>query len=103
MRVAREGRSVKNPACPHTIVQALPLPEERSMTTQSQCQENSGDHGALWAKYFQGLGEITSLGLKIEKKNTNQRLSALRMEYQAVQSPLKPFWWRIFPSFNSLE
>ena len=36
-RVAREGRSVKNPACPHTIVQALPPPDTPSMTTQSQC------------------------------------------------------------------
>ena len=32
-RVAREGRSVKNPACPHTIVQALPPLDTPSMTT----------------------------------------------------------------------
>ena len=80
-RVAREGRSIKNPTCPHTIVQALPPPDTPSMTTQSQCHKNSGDHGTLWAKNFQGLEEITCLGLKIERKNTNQCSSALRMEY----------------------
>ena len=24
------------------------------------------------------------------------------MEYQAVQSSLKPFWWRIFPASNNI-
>ena len=31
--------------------------------------------------------EITALGLKIERKNTNQCLGSLRMEDQGIQSP----------------
>ena len=40
-RVAREGRSVKNSTCLHTIVQALPPPDTPSKTTQSQCQKKT--------------------------------------------------------------
>ena len=45
----------------------------------------AADHGGLWAKLPRSCshplnGEITSLGLKVERKNTNQCLSALIME-----------------------
>ena len=75
------GGALKIPPVRILLFKLFRPPDTPSMTTQSQCHKNSGDHGALWAQNFQGLGEITCLGLKIERKNTNQCSSALRKEY----------------------
>ena len=50
----------------------------------------AGSHGALWAKcktFHSQLGEITVLGLKIERKNVNQCVGGRRMKDQGIQSP----------------
>ena len=93
---ARGEEREKNNACTHTIVQAVLPPDTPLMTSQSQRWKNSGARkvhvimarcGPNLQCFHSENGEITSLGLKMERKNTNQCLGGLRMEYQVVQSP----------------
>ena len=41
----------------------------------------------VFKRFLFSNGEITSVGLKMERKNTNKYLGGLRMEYSGVQSP----------------
>ena len=53
--------ALKNPVCMHTIVQALLPPDTPSMTSQSQCSKNSGDHGT---RYGPSLSKVLISSLK---------------------------------------